>query len=376
MNIELDYNTVRATIISEANSSGSKLREDDEKSVWMRIVSAVAWCFVTFLNPIFRFVFDSIFPQTTTSRYVMRRHLAEEGLDLKLAVKAYGIAHIGSKSKPESEKEIPQNTVIYTEGKSPLYFETTEVGTIGPDTEQDDKGYYTIPISIQALDTGSTHNVPAETIIYLDNPPDGIDVCYNPDACEGGDAEETLESAYKRLKDAKTGISRGTLSWYVSETQKNFTEIEQAWGIPRYAGRGTLGIAVAGRGGDASDETLLAIESFFNTDEIDPAGSYTVIASRPTSIITDYDITIWYDTSLSIPSDADLLIILNSYLSSLLPGKDQILENIKAKYQASSLGIKDIQINSPAMNVIIPPLNVSRLGTAVFTKIPFTDQDA
>lgn len=377
MNIELDYNTVRSVILSEVNKpDGVQLKEDDEKSVWMRVVAAVSWAFVTFLNPVFRSIFDSIFPQTTTSRYVMRRHLAEEGLDLKSAVKSSGVERIGSKTKPEMTIEIPQNSVIYTDGKSPLYYETIESVSIGIDTTQDENGYYTVPVGIRALDTGKKYNVPARTIVYLDNPPDGIDVCYNPAACEGGDEEETLSSAYKRLKDAKTGISRGTLSWYVSETQKNFPEIEQAWGIPRYAGRGTLGIAVAGRGGDATDETLRAIEAFFNTDEIDPAGSYSVIASRPKSIITDYNITIWYDTSLSIPTDADLLIVLNSYLAGLLPGKDQILENITAKFQSSSLGIKDIRINYPTANVVVPPLNVSRLGSAVFTKIPFEDKDA
>ncbi len=377
MNFNVSFDEVQAKIIQEIVGDDKlkslKIPKDltnlNPPSKWLRIVNAVARVVVHFISDILGNIYDSIFPQTS-DRYALARHLAEEGLSLKSATKAEGPVWIGSSTKPTKRIDIPQGALPRTAGDNGLVFELIEGGYIDQDTPQDANGNYTIALIMRALDTGAAYNVPAHSVTELESSIDGIDVIDNPSQIGGGADDESIESARQRMLDAKKVLSRGTMSWFKSETE-SIEGVHQAIIVPRYAGRGTVGILVVGEGGPAPESVLDAVSDYFNTDEQDPAGAYHVVVDRPVNFAQDYTIKVWYSSITGPPSDDDLNAVLADYLGGLSPGQDQVLSVIESRLIA--FGMKDARVISPSSNVVVPGSMISVPGTVSWIKEVWAD---
>lgn len=371
MKITVTHDEVRAPIITAAAADDKlkRLSNLNSNSVWMRIVNAIAFVFTYVINQVLKEIFDSIWP-ATSGRYALARHLGEEGMQYKDPSYAETTIRIGSTTVPESRKDIPQGAIVKTPGETGFNYELLEAAYIDEDTPEDDEGFFTVPVLVRAVATGPEYNVQAGTISVIETEIDGVDVCYNPAAATGGADEETLESARARLKDKREGVAIGTMAWFKSEAEA-LDGVQQCIVIPRYDGRGTVGLLIVGIGGEASPEVLAAVEEHFNQDALDPAGAFHVIAALPTPFVQNFSITVWYDPELGIPSDESLRAAVNAYITRLPTGGDMILSVIESNLIA--LGMKDAKITAPTANVTVPNDQVAVLGTITWTKTEFAD---
>lgn len=371
MKTTVTHDEIRAQIITTATADDKlkRLSNLNSNSIWMRIVNAVSFSITHFFNLIVKNVFDSIWPDSS-DRYALARHLAEEGLAFKDPSFATVTVRVGSSALPSEAKPIAQGAFVKTPGEDGFIFELLEAGAITPDTVIDDNDTYTVPLLARAIQTGPDYNVPAMTITVVETDMDGIDVCYNLVAATGGADEESLESARTRLKDKREGVAIGTMAWFKSEAE-TIAGVQQCIVIPRYDGRGTVGLLIVGIGGPASSEVLEAVEDHFNQDALDPAGAFHVIAALPAPYVQNMTIEVWYDAEIGIPTNEFLNAIVNGYYTRLAAGADIILSVIESALISG--GMKDAKITVPSANVTVPSDQVAVLGTITWTKTEFTD---
>lgn len=371
MKISVTHDEARAQIITAAAADDKlkRLSNLNSNSVWMKIVNAVSFVITFLVNQVLKEIFDSIWP-ATSGRYALARHLGEEGMAFKEPSFADVTIRIGSKTAPTGTVPIPQGALVKTPGEAGFNFELLEAAFIDETTEEDDEGYFTVAVPARAIATGPEYNVQAGTISVIETEIEGIDVCYNPAAATGGDNEETLDSARTRLKDKREGIAIGTMAWFKSEAE-SLAGVQQCIVVPRYNGRGTVGLLIVGIGGPASLEVLAAVEDHFNQDALDPAGAFHVTAALPTPYVQNIVAEVWFDSELGEPADEALDAAINAYLTRLPTGGDIIRSVMESNLIA--LGLKDAKITTPANNVTVPSDQVAVLGTTTWTKTEFVD---
>lgn len=371
MKVQVTHDEVRAPILTAAAADDKvkRLSNLNSNSVWVRIINAASLGFTNLVNQVLKEIFDSIW-SATSGRYALARHLGEEGMSFKDPSFAETTIRIGSTTLPTGEKPIPQGAIVKTPGETGFNFELLDAAFIDETTPEDDEGFFTVPVLVRAIATGPEYNVQAGTITVVETDIDGVDVCYNPTAATGGADEESLESARMRLKDKREGVAIGTMAWFKSEAE-SLAGVQQCIVIPRYDGRGTVGLLIVGIGGEASPEVLAAVEDHFNQDALDPAGAFHVTAALPAPFVQNFSIEVWYDPELGVPTDETLRTAVNAYITRLPTGGDMILSVIEANLIA--LGMKDVKIASPTTNVTIPNDQVAVLGTTTWTKTEFAD---
>lgn len=170
----------------------------------------------------------------------------------------------------EPKTTIPTGTIILTAGSendSPIRFETTEIGVL------DGEGKVRIPIL--ATEPGSIGNVPAGTIIALDESINGITSIYNENRLTDGAEEESDDLYRERIMDrrknqALSGARRDYKSWALEiEGVGNAIVIPEADGF----GTGTTKVLITPRdGGTASEELINSVQQYIAPDGRDGGG--------------------------------------------------------------------------------------------------------
>ncbi len=292
-------------------------------------------------------IYNSIF-YSTSDREALILHLKDEGLaPWKTAKVSTGKVRIGSTTLPDGKRDIPLKTVIKTGDAVPKYYITTEAGHIDSATPADSTGNYTVELSIQSIEKGGMYNVASGAICEIDSSLTGIDYVSNLEQTSGGRDDETIEEVRSRLIDRNIGKTEKTASWFVSETKNNFDFVVDCDCIPRYMGRGTVGIAVRVSGGvDPTAQQLSAIENHFNTDELDPAGGWRVYATPMVSYVWDASIRIFYVDENNIPTDENLNNALKLYFAELAKDGEIIEDWITTSILNNVNNIKKIEIIS------------------------------
>jgi uncharacterized phage protein gp47/JayE len=364
MNFNINQDEVRGIILKEIkdNDKLKKLTNLNEGSRWMLVINACVWAIVYFIQRVMSAIYDAMFLESA-DRYALIRYMRDEGLSIKGEDYATGYVRIGSSSLPTERKDIAQGSFVKTE--SGYSYETLSGGYIDNTTPVDTRGKYTILLPIKATLRGGKYNVQADAVNTFESSIDGIDAVYNPEAISGGQDEEETEDIRSRLKDAKKDPGRGTMTWFKSEAEK-FTGVERVIVIPRYSGRGTVGLLIIGTGGLVEDALIQSMSDFFNNDDIDPAGAYYVSPFRPQYFYQDYSVTVWYDPAKGEPSDSSLNSAMSDYLKTLSPGGTQVLTVAESNILQS--GLKDVKITSPVQNVTVPDFKISALGNITWTK--------
>lgn len=120
---------------------------------------------------------------------------------------------------------IPKATLLSTqpdeEGNS-LQFETTEeVETADNETSVSD-------VTIRALEVGTEHNVPANTIVQFDDPPIGVRGVTNPESTTGGEGRESNDELRNRAKQQVEGASEGgTVEGIKAYLRQNISGVDE-----------------------------------------------------------------------------------------------------------------------------------------------------
>lgn len=124
-----------------------------------------------------------------------------------------------------AETEIPEGTTVTTipeSDGSTLEFDTTETVTTA-------EGVTTITgVQIEANEIGREHNLPADTIVRLSDPPIGVRGVTNPESTTGGEDRESNESLRTRAKNKiETASGGGTARGIEGYIKQNVESVGQ-----------------------------------------------------------------------------------------------------------------------------------------------------
>ncbi|SEL17182.1 baseplate J/gp47 family protein [Haloferax larsenii] len=116
------------------------------------------------------------------------------GVSRKPATKATGTARFSRTEAAGVDYDIPEGTVVQTEGIDPIEFETTVKSTLPAGQTQ-------VDVPIKAVKGGSNANLGPNTLTELQSFPTGIEAVTNPSATSGGSDEETDDELRERAKN-------------------------------------------------------------------------------------------------------------------------------------------------------------------------------
>jgi len=336
------------------------------------IMDSLARVVVDFIFTLMLSIYNNIFIYSADQEALIS-HLADRGLESwKQAHKSSGTVRIGSQSQPTTTIPIPALAIVSTEGDNSdniKQFILLTAGSINASTPADSKGFYTVEISIESISEGADYNVPADSITEFITDIPGIDVVYNPAQTAYGRDEETISEVRERCVTRDNAIYRGMLSWFVSETQ-NFSFVTEAIAVPRYDGRGTIGIAFLTPSGIPTSEQIAEVQAHFNNDDMDPAGAYTVIVFTMSTKIWDAAITVYY--SGDEPTDDDLDDAVALYFEQLERGEDIISDQIDTTIIENVGGIKSVDITSHS-GFAVGEYEYPVKGTITWTKVAYAE---
>ncbi|MBN2435572.1 MAG: baseplate J/gp47 family protein [Spirochaetes bacterium] len=295
-----------------------------------------------YVNVLIMTVFRNIFV-TTADRDGLPSHLKDRGLEpWKPAKPSTGKIRIGSSSKPTQVYKIPQLTIVGTNAsngkKQYRLFSAVEINQL---TVQDSSGYYTTEIDIVSVAAGASYNIPSMSIDTLYTDITGIDVVYNPEQTQYGRDEEDIEDVRNRCIVYDNIEKKYDSSWFLSETL-NFDFVKDAAIVPRYQGRGTLGIAIITPTGAPTQEQLDIIYIHFNNDATDPAGIYNVIPFAMETYNWNATITLFYVSAP--PAEADAIKELQSYFTQLSRGQRIVQNQVESRFISNLVNVQDVLI--------------------------------
>lgn len=298
-------------------------------------------------------------------------HLKDRGLEpRKKALKSDGNIRIGSKIKPTSKKAIPKLTIVGTnEANSSKQFVLDYGSYVDETTPADDRGFYTVIVGITSMETGAEFNVDPDEIDTLYTDINGIDVVYNENATENGRDLETVEEIATRIKAYDNVSQPHTKEWFVYKALE-FDWVKDAIAIPRYQGRGTLGLALLTPSGVPTESQKNEISLFFNGDDNDPAGVYFVIPIDMDIYYWDANITVFY-TEIE-PDTVQLDLAITDYFKALIRGEKIILNQIISKILNCGFGIKNAEITQSS-GEDVESFKYPQPGTINWTLVKYDD---
>ena len=168
------------------------------------------------------------FPQTATGEY-LERHGALRGITRKTSSPAKGTLTFSLSEERDKNVTIPAGTVCSVSGKPFIQFSTDKAVTIKA-------GALSAKAAATALKPGDEHNVAADTVTVLVNPPAYVFSVTNEEAFTGGYDTESDEALRERIVSSY-GNGRNMLS--VTEVRNIILSIEEitdvtVWPEPEY----------------------------------------------------------------------------------------------------------------------------------------------
>jgi len=277
----------------------------------------------------------------TSEESEIHEWLARYGLKWKDAKAAQHIARIGNLTAPPPvDVPIAIGTIVYTNGTGldRVSFRTIAEATLKTDTPVDARGYYTVPVTVECLETGIRGNVASDTIVNIENPPVGVDTVYNPDPdpIVSGTPRETLNQARSRVAAAEIGTTGMWLpAWYES-IASGFSTVARAIfkSSKSLAIPGTVKIFCLGAAGPLTQAELQAIKDTFLLDENDPGGAAKVLVENITAIEVTRTVTVKFPDLASIPEQPVLDEVFDRYFTGLSESDDYIENDLELLYLA------------------------------------------
>lgn len=186
------------------------------------------------------------FPQTATEQF-LDYHGELRGLSRRPASKAQGKIRYYINEALDSDMVILSGYVCATAGL--VRFVTTQSGVIK-------MGNTWTEVAAEAEKTGEAGNTEGGAISYMVTAPVGVAGCGNPLAFTGGAAEESDGDYRARILDSFVRLPNGANAAFYENRVLEHEGVAAVSIIPRYKGIGTVGVVVAGAGGE-TDPALL-----------------------------------------------------------------------------------------------------------------------
>lgn len=241
------------------------------------------------------------FASTAFGEYLDLR-AAEHGVTRRDAVAATGIA----KFTGLPGKTVPKGTVVATpadeiSGESSIEYETTSAVIL------DDHGTGTV--SIRAVISGSSGNVPAGVIEVMATPISGISAVTNPVATSGGtdiEADESLlERFYSRVRNQGTSGNKAQyIQWAGEVPGVGGVQVQPLW-----QGPGTVGIYLLDADKRAANAEIVAAAQNYIDPTQDGQGEGVAPAGPIVTVKAAEEITINVSVQLTLASGASLATV-------------------------------------------------------------------
>jgi len=296
------------------------------------------------------------FPQTATGEY-LDNHAEMRGLSRIDAVCSRGIIKFTANYGVSGELTIPEGTVCVT--ASGERFITTESGVIAA-------GETYCECSAAAMEAGKSGNVEADTIVFMEQPPVGIDSCVNEAPFTGGVDAESDDSLRERIIATYNSLPNGSNAAYYEKLAMSVSGVEAVSVIPKKRGIGTVDVVISGTEGMPSDELIGQVLDIINESrEI----CTDVQVYGPASVAVDVDVKIEVEDKFNFNTVSNSVEkAVDDYFDGKLLGCDILRAKLGSIIYGTE-GMRNYSINLPASDILISADQLPVLGTVTVSQM-------
>ena len=249
------------------------------------------------------------FPQTAQAAY-LDYHAVLRGLARNGAVCAQGKLRFSVNQLQSEDLTIPRGIICMTAGL--VRFETTQEGVLPA-------GALFVEIPAQAVEVGSSGNVPEGTVRVMSVAPLGVSSCTNPVAFTGGMETEGDESLRERIMDTYQRMPNGANAAYYERETLAFKQVAAVNVLGRNRGLGTVDVVIATPAGDPDAALIKEVKTHLNSQR-EIAVDLNVLS--PTKIPVNLQIQIAVKEGASFDAVKEQVeTCLSSYFDGRLLGK-------------------------------------------------------
>lgn len=301
---------------------------------------------------------NQMFPSTAEGEY-LERHAAQRGLTRKSGTKAVGEVDFYLPYLMNEDVEVPQGTVIATEGADSVRFETDETIIIRAGTLA---GH----AYITALEEGENGNVAEQTITVLVTPVARVTRVQNDYRTELGSDIETDEELRRRVLDSFVRIPNGTNGAYYLNEALAVEGVTAAGVIPRNRGAGTVDVFIAGPSGTPSLSLINRVKQRLQSArEINVDVEVAALTFVPCNVYLEMSVIKGYDFEEVKNNCIDAI---EQYFSTLGGGETVYLSSV-GKAVSSVEGVKDFTFVGQLMHdMAMSASSAARCGTVSITE--------
>ena len=229
--------------------SGYECDEASDTAIKIRVLAGEIYNLEVYLE----WIKNQAFPQTAQGIY-LDYHATMRGLNRKSALKSKGTVRFSVSQPAQVRIDIPENTVISTDGEYPISFQTTEYAAI-------ETGQSYVDVQAEAVNGGTDGNVKAGKIsVIVTMSLENLTVT-NPSAFRFGTDDEDDETLRKRIMESLKFVINGTNKAYYSALAKTVEGVECTNVVPYKFGEGTVAVYISGKRERNDTQTLYKVRT-------------------------------------------------------------------------------------------------------------------
>lgn len=284
------------------------------------------------------YVMRQALPQTAVGES-LDAHAQMRGISRKGATKAEGYISFCLNTAAAYDMGVPVGTVCITDDGSE--FETVEPGFIS-------RGGTQCTVAARALKPGSDGNVPANSVVYMENAPVGVVSCTNSAAFMGGCDAESDDELRSRIVHSYRRLSSGANAAFYELQALNTEGVNDVLVIPRPRGIGTVDVVITAANGYPSAQLIQSVQ-----DKIDACREICVDVTvrAPVQVTTAVELTV---SALSGYDANDVCTAVEAALREYYdPGVlgQSVLRSDISRVVYSVPGVSSFTIDMPTLDV-------------------------
>lgn len=293
------------------------------------------------------------------------------GLERKAATTASGVVRFTGADGTPVPTGVQVSTEAPTPDAEPITFQTTEAGTVAGTT---------VDLAVEALESGSAGNVPANAVTILDTPLPGVSVT-NATAITGGSDVETDEALSERvIKKFRGTQGAGNVDYYAN-LALNYPGVGYATVQPNVPSIGHVTVVISDVNRDPAPTAIVdGLQAQLDPSDSPGQGAglaapgATIHVTTPTGVVVSIAATLALLQGYSLDGSAgtqdvtpDVLSSLLRYFQSLAVGDEVVYNKVLAAIVDVD-GVDDVTAltltvagTAYTANVTIDPASVAEL---------------
>ncbi len=199
-------------------------------------------------------------------------HAQMRGLQRKTALKSRGSVRFSVTESSAVRIEIPEGTIVSTNGASPISFRTTQHAAI-------ESGQSYVDVSAEAVSGGTDGNVVAGKIsVIVTMSLENLSVT-NPLPFKFGTDDEDDETLRQRVVNSLKFILNGTNREYYSSLAKTVEGVECVNVVPYKFGAGTVAVYISGKNARNDNLTLEKVRTLLQSQREINVNVFVILAN-------------------------------------------------------------------------------------------------